>query len=719
MEKPFKDKRQEEAYIVKFVTETQLSYERQTTEDRQRWKFSEQLFAGKQDWGADSDREEWMARCFLPEFAPIVRDVATFVQSTILERSDELVNLIPPDESSKEMADILEVLIRHFLEQMRFYERFYEWALCGGIYGFATWKIYTSNKVCWRPEVVMQQIKKSQAKDKKSLNKVEGARPVIVPESMEEIERGLYDASNRLFGGVPPRPQFESKRYIDLAFGLDNVYPLNFFWHPDALDINTAPVKIERIRKKLFELEPSFENGFFDSKKLDKIAGQFSAGSASGTLNPKVSEDYRTRNQYSQKLRHFPDVELLEYYGPLTNESGRTIRENCHFVVANNKHLLRNSEIQTWSRRDPYFSTVFSQRPFKADGVGVADGAADMQIIINDLFSMYVDKLKMDIYAPLGVRTDQLKDPTQIEAGIEPGAMIETLEDPRAVLAELPKSAPEISAPLFQTVEKLSLSGQKAAAVNTTSANPASRARITGTEISANENRRQQSINQIVTQIDLSCIQPVVEHVKSLVLQYVFDPAILKQLVDRGILMSSQMSFVMGLPPIQRFYEANKAYKLDVKGFRIVIERNEHLMRIGEFMQKIPQLPPQAQSMINFRALLVELSESYGFKSDKILNQYTQADKAREENQLIVTQMLSVAENDDDFAHLGPHYEALLQNGPSDTAIFHVNQHIQRLVQRGQNLPPPPPEVAQMLGLPDPKQMIGGGGGNNSPLMLN
>jgi hypothetical protein len=705
---PFKDKRQEEAYIVKFVVETQRSYERQTNPDRVKWKVYEELFAGKQDWGPENEREEWMSRCFIHEFAPIVRDVATYIQNTILERSDELVNLIPPDESGKEMASIIEILIRHFLDRMGFYKNFYDWALCGGIYGFATWKLFTDNKICWKPEVVIQQIKKAESKQKAGLRKVEGAKPVIVPDSMEEIERGLAEASDRLFGASAKPPTFESKKYLELIFCLDNVYPLNFFWSPDSTDVNLAPVKIERIRKKLFELEPSFENGFFNAKKIDKLTKGFTTGTSAGSVNPIESETFRVRDQTMQKLEWFPDVELLEYYGPLTYLDGKTIRENCHFVVANGKHLIRNNEIQTWSRRDPYFTTVFSRRPFKADGVGVADGAASLQIIINDLFSMFVDKLKLDIYAPQLIRTDMLADRSQIDGGIAPGILIETVDDPGNVIAELPKTATDVATPLYQTIEKLSLSGQKAAAVNTMTANPASRARITGTEINANENRRQLAVNQIVTEVDLTSIQPVIEHTKALVLQYVFNPQVLEQLTKEGVLTESQKSFILAMSPIERFYEANKNYKLDVKGFRIVLERNEQLMRLGEFLQRLPALPPPAQQQINYRNLLIQMVEAYGFNAENLILSLTPQDRAREENQFILKQMVQPAEDDDDFAHLGVHYEVLMQNGPVETAMFHINEHVKRATLRGENIPPPPPEVAQMLGLPDPKQMMNG-----------
>lgn len=708
MQSPFKDKRQEESYIVKFVVETQRSYERQTNPDRVKWKTYEELFAGKQDWGPDSDREEWMARCFLHEFAPIIRNVATYIQNTILERSEEIVTLVPPDASGKEMADILEVIIRYFLEEMGFYRGFYDWALCGGIYGFATWKLFVDNKICWKPEVVIERIKKLETKQKSKIKKVEGTKPVIVPDSMEEIERGLAEASNRLFGPGGMTPRFESKKYLELAFTLENVYPLNFFWSPEATDVNKAPVKIERIRKKLFELEPMFENGFLNEKKLDKLS-KFSTGTSAGSVNPIEAEAYRVRDQTQQKLEWFPDIEMLEYFGPLTYTNGRLIKENCHFIVANGKHLIRHSEIQTWSRRDPYFTTIFSRRPFKADGVGVADGMASLQTIINDLFSMYVDKLKLDIYAPLAVRTDQLADPTQLNAGITPGAIIETTEEPKKIIAEFPKTSTDVSTPLYQTIEKLSLSGQKAASVNTMTSNPASRARITGTEINANQSEKQLSVNQIVTEVDLFCIQPVVEHTKALVLQYVFNPQVLEQLVKEGVITPSQQSFIMGMPPIERFYEANKNYKLDVKGFRIVLERNDYLMRVGEWMQRLPTLPPEALQMIDFRNVLVDITEAYGFKSDRWLRQLTPHDKAREENPFIVKQMLQPAEDDDDFAELGVHYEALLQNGPVETIVYHINQHIQQSVRKGQNIPPPPPEVAQMLGLPDPKQAMAGG----------
>lgn len=713
MKNPFKNKLQEEAYIVRFVTQNQRSFERQTGPDRQKWKRNEDLFAGRMDWGPDREREQWMSRVFIHEFAPIVRDVATHLQNTIIERSEELVNLIPGNGASKEMAKIIENVIRYYLDQAGFYKKFYEWCLCGGIYGVAVWKQSISLDVCWKPEIIIAEIKKQQSKQTDSIKGIDENKTFVVPDSLEDIEAGLMGAADSLFGssGKFPKPEPGPKKYTELTFNLENVNLMNFFWLPDAKDINDSQITIERTYPKFFEIEPMFESGTFEkgtnNYKLDRmlVSGSGGISSSSGQLDNYQNQKLRQRDQFNEEQGWFPRHELLEYYGPLTWTDGRIIREHCHFVVANQKVLIKNGVNEFWTKRHPYFATVFSRRPHKADGQGVADGAASIQELMNDLYSSYLDRLKMDVYGNTVINTDMLVDESQISEGMKPGGHIHVFGGKaQDAISNVPTN--EYIAPnVYQALESLRLSGQKAASVNTMTANPSSRARITASEVEANDGRRMNSVNQIVTEVDLHCIEPIVENTKALVLQFALDRKNLELLKEKGVITESEFEFIAGLSPLDRFSEANKNYKLDVKGFRVVVERNQHLMRVNEWLQQVNQMDPGTKARIDMSNVLMDITDAYGFNSDRWIRGATPQDTAEEENSLLVSKPIGLGDDDDDFAHLPVHYQLLLNAGPIDFVLKHVMMHIDRLVSTGKNIPPPPPEVAQMLGLPDPKQM--------------
>lgn len=700
---PFKTRLQREKYLVEFVINAVRSCEEQTLPDRTRWRTNEELFAGKQDWGQDADGEIWQSRVFLHEYSPIIRQAATSLQNMIFER-DDFVNLKAVNDKDVEFARIREKMIRYYLEDMGFARKFVEYCLVGGIYGFATWKPTIRQKPVWLPEVVIEEINKQENEELRRAEIKTEAANTYMPNGIDAIDSGIEDAINKILGVKQNlRRDIKSKKKLELCMELKLVNPHLLYWDPNVTDINDSVYIAEKSFPRFIELLPLFEAGVLDPKKKEKMMKEW-AGDQTGVYSSREVLRQRQQDQFYNKQAKFPESEILEYFGPVVGPDGELLVESAHLIIGNGKHLLKDGINGYWDKKPPFITARFSTRPFKATGAGIADNAVSQQIVINELFSLLIDACKFDVYAPMGVNVDRLVDPSQVEGGIRPHDVIQVMGDAKAAdaFSELPLRS-NVAPTLFQVVEALKLAGQKGSSVNTMTSNPASRARITSAEVQSNDSQRMQSMNSLGMTIDYECIEPLVKRTDALVLQFGLEDENLSLLATRGVLTESEYELLNSMPAIDRFVEVSKHYKIEIRGFRALMERDKQLARTNELISQVTMMPPQVQQSIQWSNVIKQVVELYGLDGDKWLFQNTPQDKAREENHLLQeNQVVGIAPNDDDFAHLPVHYEHMLTVGPVQALIAHVNGHIERILKQGGMIPPPPPEVAEMLGMPPP-----------------
>lgn len=694
-----------EKLLVDFVMATVQRSEQETMPQRNKWRENDNLFDGKQDFGPDVDREDWRSALFIHEYAPIIREAATAAQNQIFSRAD-FVNLVAGDNVDPQFADALKKQVLYYLSETGFAQKFYEWCLCGGIYGFATWKIFVQNRCVYRPEVVVEMVEKVNQKALKGLP-VANKERFSLPGSQEDILAGIEKATEAMFG--PPasgyKREVQAKKNLEMSIGLEIVNPFDYFWEPDCYDINESPWHCQRYYKKWAEVLPMLESGELDKKKRDAILKDSAAwpGATATTAENYQTQKMRQRGQVFSNSQYWKTVELFEYFGPILDKDGDVVDEARHVIIANGKYVVKDQPIGYWNQRSPFRTSVFNRRPFKPNGAGIADAAVNSQKLINELVSLFVDSLRMDIYAPVAINDDMLQDKTEIEAGLRPGQIVHLFNgkagDAFSALPKSTNSAPE----LFQTLEFLKLSGQKGSSINTMTSNPSSRARISAQEVRSNDSRRMETLNTLGFEIDVNGIEPLIEQIKLIAIQFGFTPGNLKLLESKGILTDAEYGVIAGLPPVERYMEAMKSFKVEVRGFRAAIEREQYLSRLGECVQQINQMPPPVHQSIDWRYLVKEFATAYGLKGEKILRQETEADRAKEENVFLINgQFVGTLPRDEDHQHLPQHYQAVIDGGANPALAQHIISHMQACQGKGLQIPPPPPEVAGQLGLPDP-----------------
>lgn len=706
----FETKEQREAHVRDFLLATIRYSEHETMPVREKWRQNELLFVGKQ-WYEDQpdrDRETWKSKLFIHEFAPIIREGATAVINEIMSHPDFL-SAISDQGQVAEYPDIVIKLMKYYLNNAGFIQSFFEWVLIGGIYGIATTKTTVTNEMVVRPEVLIQKIEAQQGRSAARTGAT-NIDKVMMPDSLDVIHRGISAAIDSLESGKYSHPRVGSNKRLEMGVEIRTVNPFDFFWHPDAKDINKSPYQMERMYLPFATTEELFDANVIDKGRRDELLGMAGAlpyGTYSSSGN-YMAQKARQRNEVNAPSSYWPTIELVEYFGPLLGRKGEVLEDNCHFILGNGRLLLKDETNGYWDQKPPYRTATFSRVPFNPCGQGIADNAVASQMLINDLCSLFVDALRRDVDPPMAVSVDSIVDPSQVEKGAEPGEYIKVYNNPQGgskdIFTPLPR-ATNTGPEFFQTVEFLKLAGQKGSSVNTMTSNPSSRARISAQEVQSNDQRRMESLNALSLEIDVNGIEPLIDRLKNIVIQFGFTNDNLELLAARGVLTDAEHQVVSQMTTVERFMEATKSFKLEVKGVRAAIARDQAQRRATEWIQQMLQMPPPAQGIIQWRNVIMDVTEFFGFDPKKWVRQVNDTDKAGEENQFLEqNQGVANGEQEDDAAHLPQHYEAVKRVGPVDALVNHIHGHLQRLQMNGQPIPPPPDDVASLLGMPTQSQ---------------
>lgn len=687
---------------------------------RRQWQTNSELMAGRMNWGQDDEGAEWQSRIFLHEFAPIIRE-ATMAVCDLLMQNPKFVSMYAYEGGDKELARIREKIIRYFLnarDQMAFPAKFYEFVMSGCCFGMATFKQTIRQRSAYTPEVIIKKVGEANKKQR-DRSEVETPKKPLMPNGLDEMEAGLENAFETIFGssgsGFAKR-EVGSKKKLETSINLKVLNPHNFFWHPDADDINESPWQADIMYPKFFELISYFESGVLDPRKRERMlnsAGRTYSGSRIGMYGSREYQKYRQKEQYADVMQAMPECEVIDYYGPIpSRDGGEILEEMAHVIIGNGRQVLLCSPVEYWAQRPPYQTSLFNRRPHKPDGAGVADGAVAQQIALNVLFSLFVDILKLDAYAPSAIKQDQLVDPTQISQGLRPGDVIRLYGDGKAqdAIGKFETRSTSIGPTLIQTLEMLKLSTQKSSSVSTMSSNPASRARISSAEVQDNVGQRNLTVNSLGSELDYSCLIPTVVTTDRYILQFAFEDEGLKQLEIKGVITEAEYALLSQTPEVDRFVEGSKHYRVEVEGFRAAMDKEKERRSIAELLQVLPNFPPQVvMAKVNFSNLLTQVFEIYGLDTNNLINQNTAFDKAMEENNLLrVGQMVSVLPDDEHPVHLPVHYQEIINSGPQQGLIAHAMGHFNSILMAGGQPPPPPPEIAQLFGMqpetPEQKQ---------------
>lgn len=688
-----------DTHIVQMIEETRRYSQTKMEPDRMRWEVAQNMFKNKQDWGKTRDENPWMNKVFLPLFSSVVRQGAATAYNMIFSQANVLS--LESEDGNEEFTRILEKMLRYEFSQMRFEQRFYEAMIVGSVYGVLPQKLAVRPRLVVKPEAIVERLNRQQQKEiDKIASKIDSGAGK--GESDEATMRmALEEAAKRLGAGGIQRLKLGGKKLFELGFDYQIINPFNHFWEPNISCINDSMYDIEQSFTKFYQLHELFEDGRLDPRKKKEVLKGVNADGSMGNAgvthsSTREGQDFSQRDQFEDTSSFFPDCESWEYFGPLLGRDGDILEENKHFIVVN-RVVCKDRDNPYYTQESPYFTATFAKTPFKAVGAGVADPGIDQNLVMNDIFSLYMDLLKLAVLNPRVYDSSKIVDPSQLENGIEPNALIEGVGDASKIFSDLPTGV-GVGSSVLQAIQFLQLSAEQGSAVDTQSTNPSSRARITAAEIQSNLARQGQSQTTLGAIIDNEVLIPLGEKTLAGLLQFGFEKENLHRLATRGVITEAEFDLIADLDQIERYNEITRNYKISVKGFRDILERDNRAQRITEFVTTTSQNPQMADDVDNKEVLRV-LGEALDMETDKLIRQNTPQDTAREENRILADdKAVAPAQNEEHQLHLNIHYEQLMKN-PNNATIMHIQAHMQWANQMGIQLQQPPPEAAQFLGM--------------------
>lgn len=696
--------------IVDCVVELVKHSEESTTPDRDRWKLASSIFAGKYESGSSSEDRQEEAKVGLHTFSKICRAAASSAQE-LLHQDPKFYDFVPPDGEEMDLfGRAVEKIHRHRVKELKIENHTYKFVLAGAISGIGINKFQVIKELEDDEEYLLSLLADERKKESGSLSPEIKKTNVVAGDNVDASgQLGILDM---LEGGLKPKkPTKKGSKSLSYSTKLKIVNPLNFFWDPACESINESSWVAERYFIPFNMLEPGFKSGTF--KNMDQLTDMLAVGSSSGSTSINgadiESQKLLYEDKYYKASAYAPIVEIIEYYGPVLEKStGKTLQEYQRIIIANGKVVLAHGPNQDWKRKSPYFISTTSHVPFKGVGAGIADNGIDQELIGNEIMNLALQNLAFTVKGVKAVDVSALDDPTVLETGFAPGQLVGVRPgDGRSVKDSFHDIDynPNLTFPVMQMLEKLELSASSGASVDTTGSNPSSRARISASEIRANTDKTSRSQFTLARELDETYLEELLTRVLDFVLQYDLENQPLQEFVAAGIIAESEFRMISAIPTHERLKEAKRRYRLDVRGFRERLERNEFLSRLSEYMQQINmlvQISPELKPSINFKKIIQMFSEAYGLSGDDILIQNNAYDTAREENAILRNdRQIEVMPNDEHAAHLPVHYDLAMQT-QNEAIVNHIRNHIMNATQGQIGFPPVPPELEMLIYGPPP-----------------
>jgi len=207
---------------------------------------------------------------------------------------------------------------------------------------------------------------------------------------------------------------------------IDLIRPEDYFPDPTGNSL----YEIHECERDLHEVLQMAEDGIYDKAIVKKLIG---------TSHPQPLMDKRSDHDRNQPQTTDPSfrkkVLIHEFWGTLLNNDGTIAHENIVSTVANSRFLIRKPEPNPfWHQESPFVVAPLIRVPFSVWHKALYDHASDLNIAINELFSLMIDGGIATVHGVKQIRIEDLEDPGQVQNGVHQGQTL-------AVKTTLPHNA--------------------------------------------------------------------------------------------------------------------------------------------------------------------------------------------------------------------------------------------------------------------------------------
>lgn len=193
--------------------------------------------------------------------------------------------------------------------------------------------------------------------------------------------------------------------------------PQNVVIDPAANTYEETPIAYSMVYRKAEFYEMAQDNASYDPEVVEKVMKAHGA-----RYTNEVSEYLKDKNRSIDGTTIYDHwksgrVELIEYYGPVSNPETGDYIEKAHITIIDRMWVLVNEENPTYLGIKPISFASYRKRPENLWGMGPFENLIGMQYRIDHLENAKSDALDMCVY-PIRKITG---DATQEEYKLQPG----------------------------------------------------------------------------------------------------------------------------------------------------------------------------------------------------------------------------------------------------------------------------------------------------------
>lgn len=548
-----------------------------------RWNEAWRLYNNQYDY---STKAKWQAKNFIPKISMTVEMAASLVRRAMLD-ANEWFRYEGTSETSRAMAPYLEKIAYWYLDQLRFVDRFVP-PMKGGFVG---------SLIVLKPHL---------------------APYVLANETEEDVER-------RLRGEKVEREVMEG--------------PAITVSYPDPYDIWLDPsgrglFVIEEEEMDFSTAWDLVDMGVFDGDVLDKINEDWTESDKAMYANQRRE----MTGEFSAKPTFRTELKLTHFWGSLPTKRGRWAIQNGHYVIANEKYLLRKPMDNPYTHKKiPYIIGSPFRRPFSVYHKGLIEDVVGLQKGMTELLNLTLDSTLFAGIKAFEVDLDQIEDPQQILNGIYPGKVFTARKGGQNTQMIRDIQISGVAKDVVGVYQMLNNEYQNQTAVTEfISGAQGTATNRTATEVVTKQQQGMGIFSEIARNLEGTVLEPLLEQMASLIVEH-HDNFLTPKMVEiLGFERAAELAMIGPDGRLDKFDPT--AIRVRASGLTALLNRTEELQKIGSLMQNLGQFGQMLPLMLAdidagffFKNVFRRMVRAFGWNENDLIKEKTEAEKAAEQ----------------------------------------------------------------------------------------
>ena len=207
--------------------------------------------------------------------------------------------------------------------------------------------------------------------------------------------------------GLPGRPTFRLR--------VETIRQEDFYPDPTGRGL----YEIHRSERDFYTVDWMAKEGVYDMEAVKGLKSWY-----------EQERQQRANAEKGQNQTNSPStrriVTIDEYWGDILDDDGRCVMKNCFFAIANEQFIIRKPAPNPfWHNRSPFVRVPILRVPNSVWHRALFDGPVEMNLTMNELYSLMVDGAIGSVWGTRQLRIDDLENPEEVSAGVPQGKTLQ------------------------------------------------------------------------------------------------------------------------------------------------------------------------------------------------------------------------------------------------------------------------------------------------------